>query len=212
MFMEHKLLVLVENKPEIFLPKQPKFLTIEQDESGLLAKKHTLSVLVEDEPGVLTRIAGLLARRGCNIESLAIGPAETKGVARITLVLPGTNESTAQIIKQLYKIINVLKVDDITYIPCVERELMLLKVKASKETRSQIIEIATVFRAKVVDIAEDSLTLEITGDPGKILVIEQLLERFGILEMAKTGKISLIRDSKVNTEYLRNVSLQTYAL
>lgn len=210
--MEHKLSVLVEKKPGVFLPKQSNFLTIEDNESGLLTKKHTLLVLVEDEPGVLTRIAGLLARRGCNIESLAIGPAETKGVARITLVLPGTNESAAQIIKQLYKIINVLKVDDITYIPCVERELMLLKIKASKETRSQIIEIATVFRAKIVDIAEDSLTLEITGDPGKILVIEQLLQRFGILEMAKTGKISLIRDSKVNTEYLRNVSLQTYAL
>lgn len=212
MFMDHKLSVLVENKSRVFLPKQASFLNIEDNESGLLTKKHTLSVLVEDEPGVLTRIAGLLARRGCNIESLAIGPAETKGVARITLVLPGTNESTAQIIKQLYKIINVLKVDDITYIPCVERELMLLKIKASKETRSQIIEIATVFRAKIVDIAEDSLTLEITGDPGKIIVIEQLLQRFGILEMAKTGKISLIRDSKVNTEYLRNVSLQTYAL
>jgi acetolactate synthase I/III small subunit len=212
MFMEHKLSVLVGNKPGVLSAKQPNFLTIENDEPSLLTKKHTLSVLVEDEPGVLTRIAGLLARRGCNIESLAIGPAETKGVARITLVLPGSNESTAQIIKQLYKIINVLKVDDITYIPCVERELMLLKINASNETRSQIIEIATIFRAKIVDMAEDSLTLEITGDPGKIIVIEQLLQRFGILEMAKTGKISLIRDSKVNTEYLRNVSLQTYAL
>lgn len=212
MFMEHKLSVLVETKQGVLTSKQPNSLTIEEDEPTLVTKKHTLSVLVEDEPGVLTRIAGLLARRGCNIESLAIGPAETKGVARITLVLPGTNESTAQIIKQLYKIINVLKVDDITYIPCVERELMLLKINTSKQTRSQIIEIATVFRAKIVDIAEDSLTLEITGDPGKIIVIEQLLQKFGILEMAKTGKISLIRDSKVNTEYLRNVSLQTYAL
>ena len=212
MFMEPKLSILAKNKPEVFITKQINLLSIEEDVPNVLTKKHTLSVLVEDEPGVLTRIAGLLARRGCNIESLAIGPAETKGVARITLVLPGTNDSIAQIIKQLYKIINVLKVDDITYIPCVERELMLLKIRTSKQTRSQIIEIATVFRAKIVDIAEDSLTLEITGDPGKILVIEQLLQRFGILEMAKTGKISLIRDSKVNTEYLRNVSLQTYAL
>jgi acetolactate synthase-1/3 small subunit len=210
--MEPKLSILAKNKPEVFITKQINLLSIEEDVPNVLTKKHTLSVLVEDEPGVLTRIAGLLARRGCNIESLAIGPAETKGVARITLVLPGTNDSIAQIIKQLYKIINVLKVDDITYIPCVERELMLLKIRTSKQTRSQIIEIATVFRAKIVDIAEDSLTLEITGDPGKILVIEQLLQRFGILEMAKTGKISLIRDSKVNTEYLRNVSLQTYAL
>lgn len=212
MFMEHKLLVLNENNPGVSVTKKENLLTVVVDEPSVLTTKHTLSVLVEDEPGVLTRIAGLLARRGCNIESLAIGPAETKGVARITLVLPGTNESAAQIIKQLYKIINVLKVDDITYIPCVERELMLLKVNASKQTRSQIIEIASVFRAKIVDMAEDSLTLEVTGDPGKILVIEQLLQKFGILEMAKTGKISLIRDSKVNTEYLRNISLQTYAL
>ena len=212
MFMEHKLSVLVENKSGIFTAKSPNLSNIEEDKPKIITKKHTLTVLVEDEPGVLTRIAGLLARRGCNIESLAIGPAETKGVARITLVLPGTNESTAQIIKQLYKIINVLKVNDITYIPCVERELMLLKINTSKQTRTQIIEIANIFRAKIVDIAEDSLILEITGDPGKILVIEQLLQRFGILEKAKTGKISLIRDSKVNTEYLRNISLQTYAL
>lgn len=210
--MEHKLSVSGENKSSVLSTKKENLLTLEEEEPNVLTIKHTLSVLVEDEPGVLTRIAGLLARRGCNIESLAIGPAETKGVARITLVLPGTNESTAQIIKQLYKIINVLKVDDITYIPCVERELMLLKINASKQTRTQIIEIANIFRAKIVDIAEDSLTLEITGDPGKIIVIEQLLQKFGILEMAKTGKISLIRDSKVNTEYLRNISLQTYAL
>jgi acetolactate synthase I/III small subunit len=212
MVIKHKLSVVVENKSGLFTTKHSNISNIEEDKPRVITKKHTLTVLVEDEPGVLTRIAGLLARRGCNIESLAIGPAETKGVARITLVLPGTNESTAQIIKQLYKIINVLKVDDITYIPCVERELMLLKINTSNQTRSQIIEIATIFRAKIVDIAKDSLIIEITGDPGKIIVIEQLLQRFGILEKAKTGKISLIRDSKINTESLRNVSLQTYAL
>lgn len=208
--MKSKLPVLVEDESET--TKQQNLLTLIEKEPNILTKKHTLSVLVEDEPGVLTRIAGLLARRGCNIESLAIGPAETKGVARITLVLPGTHESTVQIIKQLYKIINVLRVDDITYIPCVERELMLLKISATRQNRSKILEIATIFRSKIVDIAEESLTLEITGDPGKILVIEQLLQKFGILEMAKTGKISLMRDSKINTEYLRTISLQTYAL
>lgn len=178
----------------------------------LLTKKHTLLVLVEDEPGVLTRIAGLLTRRGYNIESLVIGRTEIEGVARVTLVLPGSNESVLQIIKQLYKIINVLKIEDITYIPCIERELMLLKVYATEQTRSKILDIAQIFRVKIVDIAENSLTLEITGDPGKVLVIEQLLEKFGILEMAKTGKIALLRDSKINTEYLRKVSFQTYAL
>lgn len=174
--------------------------------------KHTLSVLVEDESGVLTRIAGLFARRGFNIESLAVGPAEGKGISRITMVLPGDNITVEQLIKQLYKLINVLKVQDITNTPCVERELMLLKIKATKETRAQILDIATVFRAKIVDLAENSLTLEITGDPGKIVAIEQLLKKFGILEVARTGKISLTRDSKVNTEYLRNIPLPTYAL
>lgn len=212
MFMDHQLLIPSGNNSKTLKQTQLKNLTREQEKSTVLNKKHTLSVLVEDESGVLTRIAGLLARRGCNIESLAIGRAEIKGVARIILVLPGNNESVLQIIKQLYKIINVLKVDDITYIPCVERELMLLKLRTVEQTRSKILEIATIFRAKIVDIADSSLTLEITGDPGKILVIEQLLEKFGILEMAKTGKISLVRDSKVNTEYLRNISLQTYAL
>lgn len=199
--MEHLTSLSLENNLKSVSQKQTFF-----------TKKYTLLVLVEDEPGVLTRIAGLLARRGYNIESLAIGRAETEGVARITLVLPGNTASVLQIIKQLYKIINVLKVDDITYIPCVERELMLLKVQATTQTRSKILEIASIFRVKVVDIAEESLTLEITGDPGKVIVIEQLLHRFGILEMAKTGKIALIRDSKINTEYLRNVFLQTYAL
>jgi acetolactate synthase I/III small subunit len=199
--MEHQILLSLDKNLKSFDQKQITF-----------TKKHTLSVLVEDEPGVLTRIAGLLSRRGYNIESVAIGRAEIKGVARITLVLPGNNESILQIIKQLYKIINVLKVDDITDTPCVERELMLLKLQTTEQTRPQILEIANVFRVKIVDIAENSLTLEITGDPGKIIVIEQLLQKFGILEMAKTGKIALIRDSKINTEYLRNVSLQTYAL
>jgi acetolactate synthase I/III small subunit len=199
--MEDSTLLSVEDNLQSFSKKQSFF-----------TKKYTLLVLVEDEPGVLTRIAGLLTRRGYNIESLTIGRAETEGVARITLVVPGNSASVLQIIKQLYKLINVLKVNDITYIPCVERELMLLKVQATNQTRSKILEIANIFRVKVVDISEESLTLEITGDPGKVLVIEQLLQQFGILEMAKTGKIALIRDSKINTEYLRNVFFQTYAL
>ena len=174
--------------------------------------KHTLSVLVEDESGVLTRIAGLFARRGFNIESLAVGPAEGKGISRITMVLPGDNITVEQLIKQLYKLINVLKVQDITNTPCVERELMLLKISATKETRAQILDIAKFFVLKVVDLAENSLTLEITGDPGKIVAIEKLLQKFGILEVARTGKISLTRDSKVNTEYLRNIPFHTYAL
>lgn len=167
--------------------------------------KHTLSVLVEDESGVLTRIAGLFARRGFNIESLAVGPAEKLGISRITMVLGGDDHTIEQLIKQLYKLSNVLQVKDITKLPCVERELMLLKVNASYSNRSEIVEIANIFRAKVVDLAEDSLIMEITGDPGKIYAINQLLTKFGIREIARTGKISLIRDSKINTQLLKEI-------
>jgi acetolactate synthase I/III small subunit len=167
--------------------------------------KHTLSVLVEDEAGVLTRIAGLFARRGFNIESLAVGPAEQVGISRITMVVPGDDHVIEQLTKQLYKLINVLKVQDITDTPCVERELMLLKVNATTVTRSEIIEIAQIFRARVVDIGEDSITLEVVGDPGKMVAIVQVLNKFGIKEIARTGKIALIRESGVNTEYLKSL-------
>ncbi|MCU0535464.1 MAG: acetolactate synthase small subunit [Hydrococcus sp. Prado102] len=114
--------------------------------------KHTLSVLVEDEAGVLSRIAGLFARRGFNIESLAVGPAEQVGISRITMVVPGDDRIIEQLTKQLYKLINVLKVQDVTQVPCVERELMLIKVSASSSNRAEVIELAQVFRARIVDI------------------------------------------------------------
>ena len=166
--------------------------------------KHTLSVLVEDEAGVLTRIAGLFARRGFNIESLAVGPAEQQGVSRITMVVPGDDRSIEQLTKQLYKLINVLKVQDITGVPCVERELMLIKVSATTALRSEVIEITQIFRARVVDVSEDSLTIEVAGDPGKMVAIVQMLTKFGIQEIARTGKIALPRESRVNTEYLKS--------
>lgn len=168
--------------------------------------KHTLSVLVQDEAGVLTRIAGLFARRGFNIESLAVGPAEQPGISRITMVVSGDDGIIEQITKQLYKLINVLKVQDITQIPCVERELMLIKVNASAASRAEVIELAQVFRARVVDISEDTLTLEVVGDPGKMVAIVQMLNKFGIKEIARTGKVALIRESGVNTEYLKTIA------
>jgi acetolactate synthase-1/3 small subunit len=167
--------------------------------------KHTLSVLVEDESGVLTRIAGLFARRGFNIESLAVGPAEQMGVSRITMVVPAEDKTIEQLTKQLYKLVNILRVQDISDIPCVERELMLLKVNTNNNKRSEILEIVQIFRARVVDLAESSLIIEVTGDPGKMMAIEQILKPFGISEIARTGKISLVRESKVNTEFLRTV-------
>ncbi len=167
--------------------------------------KHTLSVLVEDEAGVLTRIAGLFARRGFNIESLAVGPAEKSGISRITMVVPGDEQVIEQLTKQLYKLINVIKVQDLTYTPCVERELMLLKVNATSLNRSEVIELAQIFRARVVDVSEDSLTLEVVGDPGKMFAFVQVLNHFGLREIARTGKIALPRESGVNTEYLKSI-------
>ena len=167
--------------------------------------KHTLSVIVEDEAGVLSRIASLFARRGFNIESLAVGPAEQEGVSRITMVVPGDDRIIEQLTKQLYKLVNVLKVQDITEIPCVERELMLLKVNATSINRSEIIELSQIFRARIVDVSEDSLTLEVVGDPGKMVAIVQVLQKFGLREIARTGKISLTRESGVNTELLKSL-------
>ena len=167
--------------------------------------KHTISVLVEDEAGVLTRIAGLFARRGFNIESLAVGSAEQLGVSRITMVVPGDERVVEQLIKQLYKLISVLKVQDISQQPCVERELMLIKVNATASNRAEVIEITQIFRARIVDLSEDALTIEVVGDPGKIVAIIQMLNKFGIREIARTGKIALVRESKVNTEYLKSL-------
>jgi len=160
--------------------------------------KHTLSILVEDESGVLTRLAGLFARRGFNIDSLAVGPAEKPGISRITMGVPGDERTIEQLTKQLYKLVNILKVQDITNIPCVERELMLLKVKTTTETRSEILDIVRIFRARVVDLADHSLTIEVTGDPGKMIAIEKMLSKFGISEIARTGKIALIRETSNN--------------
>ncbi len=166
--------------------------------------KHTLSVLVQDEAGVLTRIAGLFARRGFNIESLAVGPSEQERLSRITMVVNGDERIVEQLIKQLYRLINVLKVQDITSTPCVERELMLLKVNANNGNRSEVLGIAQIFRARTVDVAEDSLTLEVVGDPGKIVAIIQVLQKFGLREISRTGKIAMTRESGVNTEYLKS--------
>ena len=165
--------------------------------------KHTLSVLVEDESGALSRISGLFARRGFNIDSLAVGPAETKGMSRLTMVVEGDNETLQQMTKQLNKLFNVLGVADLSNLAAVERELMLLKVSSKDETRGRILDLVQVFRAKVVDVSDTALTLEVVGDPGKLVALEKLLEPYGILEIARTGKIALKRSSGVNTEMLK---------
>lgn len=165
--------------------------------------KQTLSVLVEDQAGVLSRIAGLFARRGFNIESLAVGPAEQPGMSRLTMVIAGDDEIVEQTTKQLLKLVNVLTVKNLSRIPAVERELMLLKVSAGSGNRSRILELVQIFRAKVVDVADQFLTLEVVGDPGKLLTFEHLLAPFGICEIVRTGKIALERSSGINTEFLK---------
>ncbi len=165
--------------------------------------KHTLSVLVEDESGALSRISGLFARRGFNINSLAVGPAETKGMSRLTMVVEGDNKTLQQMTKQLNKLFNVLGVADLSNLAAVERELMLLKVSSKDETRGRILDLVQIFRAKVVDVSDIALTLEVVGDPGKLVALEKLLEPYGILEIARTGKIALKRSSGVNTEMLK---------
>lgn len=166
--------------------------------------KHTLSVLVEDEAGVLTRIAGLFARRGFNIESLAVGPAEKEGISRITMVVPCDEKQIEQVSAQLDKLIHVREVNDVTAKPCVERELMLVKVNADAVQRAEIMQLVQVFRARIVDISDRTVTVQVVGDPGKMVAILQLLEKFGIIEVARTGKIALTRESGVNTEYLKS--------
>nr|WGH12991.1 Acetohydroxyacid synthetase small subunit [Echinothamnion sp.] len=165
--------------------------------------KHTLSVLVEDESGVLSRISGLFARRGFNIDSLAVGPTEKDGMSRITMSVQGDNRTIEQLIKQLHKLINILDVQNVTNIPCIDRELMLIKLATTPEHRSCILEIVNIFRAKIVDISNLSLTLEVTGDPGKIFAIQQILNQYTILQIARTGKITLVRESNVNSELLK---------
>ncbi len=171
--------------------------------------KHTLSVLVEDESGALSRISGLFARRGFNIDSLAVGPAEVAGQSRLTMVVEGDDQTLQQMTKQLDKLVNVLKVLDLTRLPAVERELMLLKVSTNENQRSKIFDLVQVFRAKVVDVSDEALTLEVVGDPGKLVALEKLLTPYGILEIARTGKIALKRTSGVNTEILKTTSTTT---
>ena len=166
--------------------------------------KHTLSVLVEDESGVLTRIASLFARRGFNIDSLAVGPSEQPSISRITMVVPSNKKTIEQIKKQLYKLVNILRIQDITDIPCVERELMLIKVNTNESKRGEVLDIVKIFRSKVVDISLESIIIEVSGDPGKISAIEQILSKFGIIEIVRTGKISLLRDSQVDTKSINS--------
>jgi acetolactate synthase-1/3 small subunit len=158
--------------------------------------KHTLAVLVENRAGVLSRVASLFSRRGYNIDSLAVGVTEDPDISRMTIVVKGDDNVLEQVTKQLNKLIDVIKVSDIGGDGSVERELALIKVSADVNTRAEIIQIANIFRARIVDVAPKSMTVEVTGDENKILAIEKLLRQFGIKEMARTGKIAMTRGPK----------------
>jgi acetolactate synthase-1/3 small subunit len=155
--------------------------------------KHTISVLVENKPGVLARISGLFSTRGFNIDSLAVGETEQHDISRMTIVVKGDERILEQVMKQLNKLIDVIKVNDFVEQPHVERDLVLIKVNAAKGKRSEVLEIIDIFRARIVDVAPNSLIVEMTGDEEKILALVNMLKPFGIKEMVRTGIVAMGR-------------------
>ena len=161
---------------------------------------HVLSLLVEDKPGLLTRVAGLFARRGFNIESLAVGKSEIPGLSRITVVVDVEELPLEQVTKQLNKLVNVIKIVELDPTQSVTREHMLIKVRVDNTTRSQVLEAVSLFRASIVDVSTDALVIETTGDSGKIQALLRILEPYGIKEIAQSGLLAIGRGGKSITE------------
>lgn len=155
--------------------------------------RHTLAVLVENNPGVLARVAGLFSRRGFNIDSLAVGRTESPDVSRMTIVVEGDARILEQVNKQLHKLVDVIKINDITADEYVDRELVLIKVSVGPAQRGEVMQIADVFRARIVDLGRKTVTLECTGNDGKINAFEESLRPYGIKELVRTGKIAMLR-------------------
>src|SRR3984893_13907964 len=156
-------------------------------------RKHILSILVENKPGVLTRIAGLFARRGFNIDTLAVGPTDDESISRITLTLDGAVHPIDQVTKQLHKLVNVLKIRDLEPGETLARELALFKVSTDGANRAEVMQICEIFRAKIVDVTKRSLIVEVTGTWEKVEAFERLVRPFGLIEMARTGEIAISR-------------------
>jgi len=158
--------------------------------------KHILSVLVENKPGVLARVAGLFSRRGFNIDSLAVGITENPDVSRMTITVDAEEHPIEQVTKQLHKLINVIKITDLDAEKTVARELALLKVKSDAKTRAEVMQLAKIFRAQILDVSRKTITIEITGTFEKIDALEQLLQPHGVVEIVRTGRIAIERGEK----------------
>jgi acetolactate synthase-1/3 small subunit len=159
--------------------------------------KHTIAVIMENKPGVLTRIAGLFSRRSFNIDSLSVGATDNPDYSRMTITVHGDEEVLEQVVKQLSKLINVIRVSELEPSESVERELALIKVNADKDGRSEIMQIVNIFRAKIIDVSARSMIIEVTGDEEKVDAMVLMLRQFGIKEMARTGKVSMVRGARV---------------
>lgn len=161
--------------------------------------KHTLSVLVENHAGVLSRVAGLFSRRGFNIDSLAVGVTEDPDISRMTIVVNGDEYIVEQVSKQLNKLVDVIKIKNLDDVESVSRELALIKVSATASTRAEIVQLVEIFRAKIVDVSKSTLTIEISGGNEKVAALEEMLKQFGIKEIVRTGTIAIERGSKYIT-------------
>jgi acetolactate synthase-1/3 small subunit len=164
-----------------------------QVSSGLTGRKHVLSLLVENKPGVLARIAGLFSRRGFNIDTLAVGPTEDPDVSRITLTVDGAVHPIDQVTKQLHKLVNVIKIRDMEPGATVSREMALFRVSAPVESRAEIMQFAEIFRANIVDVSRKTMTIEVTGTQDKIDTFERMIRPHGLVEMARTGEVAISR-------------------
>jgi acetolactate synthase I/III small subunit len=160
---------------------------------NLTGRKHVLSILVENKPGVLARIAGLFARRGFNIDTLAVGPTDDPNTSRITLTLDGAVHPIDQVTKQLHKLVNVLKIRDMEPDETIAREMALFKVTSAVESRAEIMQFAEIFRAKIVDVSRRTMTIEVTGSADKIEAFERMIRPHGLVEMVRTGEIAIAR-------------------
>lgn len=159
--------------------------------------KHNIAVIVENKSGVLTRIAGLFSRRSFNIDSLSVGTTDNPEYSRMTITVQGDRDVLEQVIKQLSKLINVIRVSELDPSESLERELAVIKVSVDRENRSEIMQIVNIFRARIIDVSQRSMVIEVTGDEVKVEAIIQLLRQFGIKELARTGKVSMLRGARV---------------